>query len=189
MLWGRGAVDMKNMDAMMLTSLGDILRAGERPARDLVVGFFADEEAGGVLGSHFLVKEHPELFEGATEAISEVGGYSIDHRRAPRLPRCRRARRPSSGSRCVARGTAGHGSQMIRGERRHPTRARRSPRSAGRSGPSHLTDTTTALLGEVARILDVDVDADRRRTSSCCTRARRRASSAAPSARRRTRRC
>lgn len=46
MLWGRGAVDMKNMDAMMLSSIGDILRSGKRPARDLVVGFLADEEAG-----------------------------------------------------------------------------------------------------------------------------------------------
>ena len=77
MLWGRGAVDMKNMDAMILTALGDILGADKRPARDLIVAFFADEEDGGVLGSHYLVDEHPELFAGATEAISEVGGYSI----------------------------------------------------------------------------------------------------------------
>ncbi|HEX7833901.1 MAG TPA: M20/M25/M40 family metallo-hydrolase, partial [Pseudolysinimonas sp.] len=46
MLWGRGAVDMKDMDAMILTALGDILGAGERPARDIVVAFFADEENG-----------------------------------------------------------------------------------------------------------------------------------------------
>ena len=46
LLWGRGAVDMKNMDAMMLASLQDILGAGKEPARDLVVAFFADEEAG-----------------------------------------------------------------------------------------------------------------------------------------------
>ena len=52
LLWGRGAVDMKDMDAMILTALGDILEPGERPARDLVVAFFADEENGGVYGSH-----------------------------------------------------------------------------------------------------------------------------------------
>ncbi|BDZ47260.1 hypothetical protein GCM10025866_31690 [Naasia aerilata] len=46
MLWGRGAVDMKDMDAMMITALEDILTSGRRPARDLVIGFFADEEAG-----------------------------------------------------------------------------------------------------------------------------------------------
>src|SRR4051812_37309601 len=78
MLWGRGAVDMKDMDAMILTALGDILEAGEQPPRDIVVAFFADEENGGVFGSHFLVDNHPELFAGATEAVSEVGGYSID---------------------------------------------------------------------------------------------------------------
>ena len=77
MLWGRGAVDMKNMDAMMITALQDIYAAGKQPARDLVVAFFSDEENGGVFGSHYLVKNRPDLFAGATEAISEVGGYSV----------------------------------------------------------------------------------------------------------------
>ncbi|MBO9705974.1 MAG: M20/M25/M40 family metallo-hydrolase, partial [Arthrobacter sp.] len=77
MLWGRGAVDMKDMDAMMLASVGDILRAGEQPERDLVLAFFADEENGGVEGSALVVRDRPEWFAGATEAISEVGGYSI----------------------------------------------------------------------------------------------------------------
>src|SRR3954452_4938065 len=76
MLWGRGAVDMKDMDAMMITALGNVLASGRRPARDVVVAYFADEEAGGILGSHWLVDHHPGLFEGATEAVSEVGGYS-----------------------------------------------------------------------------------------------------------------
>ena len=62
MLWGRGAVDMKNMDAMILASLGDVLAAGGQPERDLVVAFFADEEAGGVFGSHYLVDTRPDLF-------------------------------------------------------------------------------------------------------------------------------
>src|SRR4249919_3619719 len=77
MLWGRGAVDMKDMDAMILTALGDILGAGELPDRPIIVAFFADEENGGVFGSHWMVDNHPEQFAGATEAISEVGGYSI----------------------------------------------------------------------------------------------------------------
>ena len=71
MLWGRGAVDMKNMDAMIVTALQDILGSGRQPRRDLVIAFFADEEAGGVRGSHHLVTTRPELFAGATEAISE----------------------------------------------------------------------------------------------------------------------
>jgi acetylornithine deacetylase/succinyl-diaminopimelate desuccinylase-like protein len=155
MLWGRGAVDMKNMDAMMLTAVGDILRAGERPARDLVLGFLADEEAGGVLGSHFLVKEHPGLFDGATEAISEVGGYStfIDGRRSYLLQTGEKA---LIWIKLRARGTAGHGSQMI--ESNAVTRLAEAVAVLGRQQwPIVLTDTTTALLGEVARILDVDV--------------------------------
>src|SRR5690606_27959134 len=77
MLWGRGAVDMKDMDAMIITALHDIVEAGRQPSRDLVIAFFADEENGGVFGSHYLVNNRPELFAGATEAISEVGGYSV----------------------------------------------------------------------------------------------------------------
>jgi acetylornithine deacetylase/succinyl-diaminopimelate desuccinylase-like protein len=156
MLWGRGAVDMKNMDAMMLSSIGDILRAGERPARDLVVGFLADEEAGGVLGSHYLVREHPELFDGATEAISEVGGYStfIDGRRSYLLQTGEKA---LIWVKLIARGTAGHGSQMI--EANAVTRLAEAVAALGRrQWPITLTDTTSALLRQVAGILDVDVE-------------------------------
>lgn len=76
-VWGRGAVDMKDMDAMILATVRDFATRGIKPSRDLVVAFFADEEAGGVLGSHWAVDHRPELFAGATEAISEVGGYSV----------------------------------------------------------------------------------------------------------------
>ncbi|PWJ25169.1 acetylornithine deacetylase/succinyl-diaminopimelate desuccinylase-like protein [Branchiibius hedensis] len=76
-IWGRGAVDMKDMDAMIIANVRELARTGRKPARDLVIALFADEEAGGAKGSHHLVANHPELFEGATEAISEVGGYSI----------------------------------------------------------------------------------------------------------------
>jgi acetylornithine deacetylase/succinyl-diaminopimelate desuccinylase-like protein len=113
MLWGRGAVDMKNMDAMILTSLEDILSSGRQPARDLVIAFFADEEAGGVLGSHHLVKNRPELFAGATEAISEVGGYSIDLD-GTRAYLVQTGEKALIWAKLVARGTAGHGSQINR---------------------------------------------------------------------------
>ncbi len=111
MLWGRGAVDMKNMDAMILTSVADILRAGEQPERDLVLAFFADEENGGVEGSALVVQDRPEWFAGATEAISEVGGYSItvDDRRAYLLQVGEKA---LIWIRLVARGRAGHGSRL-----------------------------------------------------------------------------
>ncbi len=154
LLWGRGAVDMKNMDAMMLAALEDILGAGQAPARDLVVAFFADEEAGGVLGSHYLVDNYPELFDGATEAISEVGGYSITlgDKRAYLLQTGEKA---LIWIKLVARGTAAHGSRLIRDNA--VTRLAEAVAVLGRrEWPIRLTDTTTQLLAEVARILDVD---------------------------------
>ena len=111
MLWGRGAVDMKDMDAMILTSVADILRSGEQPERDLVLAFFADEENGGVEGSALVVQNKPEWFAGATEAISEVGGYSIavGDRRAYLLQVGEKA---LIWIRLVARGRAAHGSSF-----------------------------------------------------------------------------
>ena len=154
MLWGRGAVDMKNMDAMIVTALGDILGSGRQPGRDLVVAFFADEEAGGVLGSHYLVNEHPHLFEGATEAISEVGGYSVtlNGQRAYLLQTGEKA---LVWIKLVARGTAAHGSRIIHDNA--VTKLAEAVAKVGRKQwPLHLTDTTEELLGELARIMDVD---------------------------------
>ncbi len=113
MLWGRGAVDMKDMDAMILTSLRDILGAGELPARELIVAFFADEENGGVFGSHWMVDEHPELFADATEAVSEVGGYSIDLN-GTRAYLLQTGEKALTWIRLVAHGVAAHGSRVIR---------------------------------------------------------------------------
>src|SRR5215207_4164281 len=76
-LWGRGAVDMKDMDAMTLALVREWARTGQKPPRDVVVAFLADEEAGGVKGARWLVDNHPEEFAGCTEAVSEVGGFSL----------------------------------------------------------------------------------------------------------------
>ncbi len=76
-IWGRGAVDMKDMDAMILAAIRDLARTGARPARTTTFVFFADEEAGGIWGSHWVAEHYPEWFEGATEAISEVGGFNV----------------------------------------------------------------------------------------------------------------
>ncbi|MFP5359179.1 MAG: M20/M25/M40 family metallo-hydrolase [Actinomycetes bacterium] len=77
MIWGRGAVDMKGVDAMYLAAVSRMVREGIKPARDIVIAFFADEEHGGAHGAKWMVDNHPEDFHGATEAVSEVGGFSI----------------------------------------------------------------------------------------------------------------
>lgn len=112
-VWGRGAVDMKDMDAMILSGVRAMVRHGVSPQRDLIVAFFADEEAGSAYGAQWLVKNHPELFDGATEAISEVGGYSVDIR-GQRAYLVQTAEKGLEWVKLTARGAAGHGSQINR---------------------------------------------------------------------------
>ncbi|MGN7859313.1 M20/M25/M40 family metallo-hydrolase [Microbacterium sp. 22303] len=156
MLWGRGAVDMKNMNAMILTSVAEILRAGEQPERDLILAFFADEENGGVEGSALVVQNRPEWFTGATEAISEVGGYSIPvgDQRAYLLQVGEKA---LMWIRLIAKGRAGHGSRF------HPdnavTKLAEAVAAIGRTAwPIQLTDTTREFLDRMSALTGLPVD-------------------------------
>jgi len=151
MLWGRGAVDMKDMDAMIITAVRDILDSGRLPRRPLVIAFFADEENGGEFGSHWLVEHRPELFAGASEAISEVGGYSIDvgGRRAYLLQTGEKA---LVWVRLVAHGAAAHGSRVV--SENAITRLAEAVVRIGRTEwPVRLTTTTRALLDALARLM------------------------------------
>lgn len=78
LLWGRGAVDMKNMLAMVLAAAADMNTRGSRPRRDVILAFLADEEDNSQFGARWLVDAHPEAFDGADAAISEVGGFSAE---------------------------------------------------------------------------------------------------------------
>jgi acetylornithine deacetylase/succinyl-diaminopimelate desuccinylase-like protein len=108
-LWGRGAVDMKDMLAMTIAVARRFRRDGIIPPRDLVFAFLADEEAGGLQGSHWLVEHRPDLFEGCTEAISEVGGFSLTVREGRRLYLIQTAEKGINWMRLRARAQAGHG--------------------------------------------------------------------------------
>jgi acetylornithine deacetylase/succinyl-diaminopimelate desuccinylase-like protein len=110
-VWGRGAVDMKDMDAMMLATFRQRMREGRRPPRDVVIAFLADEEAGGTWGAQWLVDNHPHLFEGVTEAIGEVGGFSANVG-GQRLYLIQTAEKGMAWLRLTAHGTAGHGSMI-----------------------------------------------------------------------------
>ena len=154
MLWGRGAVDMKNMDAMIVTALQDILGSGRLPARELIIAFFADEENGGVFGSHYAVDHRPDLFAGATEAISEVGGYSV-HLNGTRSYLLQTGEKALVWIKLVAKGTAAHGSRVIRNNA--ITKLATAVAALGtREWPLHLTGTTELLLSEIARLMGVD---------------------------------
>ncbi len=108
-LFGRGAVDMKDFDAMLLSVVRARQRAGAIPDRPITLVFTADEEAGGLLGAHWLVEEHPGLFEGCTEAIGEVGGFSTEVG-GQRLYLIESGEKGIAWMRLRSRGTAGHGS-------------------------------------------------------------------------------
>ena len=109
-IWGRGAVDMKYMDAMMLACVRMWKRIGFKPPRNILLIFFADEEASGTFGSRWLVKHRPEIFKGFTEAISEVGGFSITITGNNRLYLIEAAQKGIQWIRLTTKGTAGHGS-------------------------------------------------------------------------------
>ena len=115
MIYGRGAVDMKDMVGMILAIARHLARSGQTPPRDLMFAFFADEENGSVWGAQWLVENHPELFDGMTEAISEVGGYSItlpekDTGKDVRAYLVQTAEKGIAWGRLRAHGRAGHGS-------------------------------------------------------------------------------
>ena len=110
-VWGRGALDMKDMDAMMLAFVRHLARGGVRPPRDIVLAFVADEEDTGALGAGFLVDRHPDLFDGVGAAIGESGGRLVRLPGGGRLYPIAAAERGSAWLTVAARGTAGHGSR------------------------------------------------------------------------------
>ena len=113
-IWGRGAVDMKDMDAMILATVRMWQRIGYKPPRNILLVFFADEEAGSNYGSRWLVKHRPEIFDGYSEAVSEVGGFSVTITGEHRLYLIEAAQKGIQWMKLTAKGTAGHGSFINR---------------------------------------------------------------------------
>ncbi len=115
-VWGRGAIDMKDMVGMIIAVARHFKRSGLVPPRDLVFAFVSDEEAGGNYGCKWLVENRPDLFDGVTEAVGEVGGFSLTVPRREggerRLYLIETAEKAMMWMRLTARGRAGHGSMV-----------------------------------------------------------------------------
>ena len=109
-IWGRGAVDMKDMDAMILATVRMWQRIKYQPERNILLVFFGDEEAGSTYGSRWLVKNRPEIFAGYSEAVSEVGGFSLTITGGHRLYLVEAAQKGIQWIKLTATGRAGHGS-------------------------------------------------------------------------------
>ena len=111
-IWGRGAVDMKNMDAMILAVIRLWARHNYQPERSIVIVFFGDEEAGGIYGSRWMAENHPEVFAGCSETISEVGGFSLTLLSGKRVYAIEASQKGIEWMKITAEGVAGHGSMV-----------------------------------------------------------------------------
>jgi len=158
-LWGRGAVDMLDMDAMMLAVVRERMRSGRKPPRDVVLAFVADEEAGGIFGAQWLVEHQRDLFDGCTEAISEVGGFSFSVNDDLRLYLIETAEKGMAWMRLTATGTAGHGS-MTNDDNAVTRLCEAVARLGAHSFPFHVTKTTRAFLDQVGDAFGIELDPD-----------------------------
>jgi acetylornithine deacetylase/succinyl-diaminopimelate desuccinylase-like protein len=156
-VWGRGAVDMKDMLAMVLALLREWARSGRQPSRDLVVAMLADEEAGSRVGAHYLVDEHPDVFAACRQSIGEVGGFSVGLSPSQRLYLIQTAEKGLGWLRARTRGRGGHGS-MVHDDNAVAALARAIARlEAGR--PAVVLTTPMRVLAErVGVALGIDVD-------------------------------
>ena len=150
-IWGRGAIDMKNFDAMMLAIVRHWSRIGYQPTRDIVLAFFADEEAGSTFGSHWMTDNHKEVFDGCTEAISEVGGFSVTVGDGKRLYFIEAAEKGVHWMKLTANGHAGHGSMM--NDENAVTALTEAVAKIGRyEWPQRYTKTVKILFAKIAEV-------------------------------------
>ena len=155
-IWGRGAVDMKDMDAMILAVVRHWARTGVRPRRDIIVMFFPDEEAGSRHGSHWLVDNRPDLFAGATQAVGEVGGFSVTVRDDLRLYPIQTAEKGIRWLHLHAKGRAGHGS-LVNDHNAVTALCAAVARIGTHPWPQRLTPTVERFLEEISRAYDIDL--------------------------------
>ncbi|MFJ2567698.1 M20/M25/M40 family metallo-hydrolase [Streptomyces sp. NPDC087568] len=156
-VWGRGAVDMKNMDAMILAVVRAWARQGLRPRRDVVIAFTADEEASAEDGSGFLADRHAGPFEGCTEGVSESGAYTFHDGAGRQIYPIAAGERGTAWLRLSARGRAGHGSRVNR-ENAVTRLAAAIARIGAHEWPVRLTPTVRAALTELAALYGIDTD-------------------------------
>jgi acetylornithine deacetylase/succinyl-diaminopimelate desuccinylase-like protein len=149
-VWGRGAVDMKDFDAMALSVVRARARAGAHPNRPVVLCFTADEEAGGHKGAQHIVEEHADEIADCTEAVGEVGGFTTTVR-GKRIYLIEAAEKGMAWMKLTARGKAGHGS-MMNTDNAVTELAGAVARIGSYEWPVRLTPAMEVLLASVADI-------------------------------------
>ena len=116
-----------------------------------------DEEAGGKHGAHWLVDNRPDIFEGVTEAVGEVGGFSFDVSDDVRLYLIETAEKGIRWMQLTATGQAGHGS-MLNSSNAVTQLAETVTRIGQHTWPVQLTPTTRAFVGELSDAFGLDID-------------------------------
>jgi len=156
-IWGRGAVDMKNMDAMMLAVFRLWARHGYQPSRTMVVVFFADEEAGGIYGSRWMAENHPEVFAGCSETISEVGGFSLTLNSGKRVYVIETSQKGIEWMKLTATGVASHGSVI--NDKNAVTRLADAVAKVGSfKWPQRITRTNELFFKKIAELTGKSYD-------------------------------
>lgn len=147
-IWGRGAIDMKNMVAMSLMTLVLLKRHGIPLDRDVIFAAVADEEAGSRKGAVFLVERHPELVR-SEYVLNEVGGHTLHIGRSRYYP-IQVAEKGICWFEMSVHGEPGHGSMP------HPHNAVvRLGRALAALGdarlPQHVTPVVAQFLRTIAK--------------------------------------
>jgi acetylornithine deacetylase/succinyl-diaminopimelate desuccinylase-like protein len=158
-VWGRGAIDMKDMVAMTIAVARRFKRDGVTPPRDLVFAFLADEEAGGEYGAQWLVRNRPDLFEGCAEAVGEVGGFSLTVAEDQRVYLIETAEKGIAWMRLNARGKPGHGS-FLHDDNAVTKVAEAVARLGNHTFPLTLTDTVRAFLEQMSQLTGLEFPED-----------------------------
>jgi acetylornithine deacetylase/succinyl-diaminopimelate desuccinylase-like protein len=157
-LWGRGAVDMKDFDAIVLAVVRERVRQGRPPRRPVRLVFTADEEAGGPKGSGWLAEHHPDLLADCSEAIGEVGGFSLTVNDR-RLYLVQTAEKGLAWLNLIADGTAGHGS-MRNDDNAITQLAEAVSRVGSYRWPPRIRPAQQQFLDAVEQALGVEIGTD-----------------------------
>jgi acetylornithine deacetylase/succinyl-diaminopimelate desuccinylase-like protein len=149
MIWGRGAVDMKNMVAMSAMVLKLLRRREARLRRDVIFAAVADEEEGCAHGSRFLVEQHPDKVR-AGYALGEVGGFPFIAGKT-RVLLVQTAEKGICWLRARASGPQGHGS-IPRKENAVVRLSAALAKIGSRSLPQHNTPVMESFVRTVAAL-------------------------------------
>ena len=165
-IYGRGALDMKNLVAMEIEVMrllaAEAKAAGRDPAsdpvpglrRDVLLASTADEEAGGLAGAAWLALDQPETLRAAA-AINEAGGVAFEAAGTRFYP-IQVGEKGTTVFRLTFHGSWGHGSQP-----RDDNAILLATEAVARlvpPWPVRLTDVTTTLLDRAAEAFDGAAD-------------------------------